>query len=140
MCTRHRTTRHEHRASRTSGDRSVRASDADRERTAEALRVSAGEGRLEPDELEERLEAVYSARTLADLDAVTADLPPRRERPRERPRGHWHPHGAMPLLIAAIVALAIAVHPLIWLALWPVLSLGHAGGSRARSAWRGSPS
>ena len=116
-------------------DRSVRASDADRERTADHLREQAGEGRLEPDELEERLERTFSAQTLADLDGVTADLPPRREPRRRQP-------SAMPLhpgLLAAVITLAIVVHPLIWLALIPVLHLKHSGPT-ARSAWRGSPS
>ena len=38
------------------------------------LRVAAGEGRLTPDELDERLEAALSARTLGDLATLTADL------------------------------------------------------------------
>lgn len=39
-------------------DPSVRASDADRERIATGLRDHAAEGRLTPEELEERLDAV----------------------------------------------------------------------------------
>ena len=119
------------------GDRSVRASDADRDRTAEALRVQAGEGRLEPDELEQRLEAAFSARTLADLDALTADLPARESRQeRSRPRS---PAPITMLLVAAIVTLAIVVRPAIWFALIPALHMKH-WGARGRTAWRGSPS
>jgi hypothetical protein len=55
--------------------RQLRASDADRERVAEVLRRAAGEGRLALDELEERLGVVYGARTYAELEPVTADLP-----------------------------------------------------------------
>ena len=40
----------------------LRASDADREATAERLRVAAMEGRLDSDELELRMEAAYGAR------------------------------------------------------------------------------
>ncbi|MCL2584314.1 MAG: DUF1707 domain-containing protein [Streptosporangiales bacterium] len=53
----------------------LRASDADRERVAEILRDAAGEGRLTLEELDERLEAVYAAKTYADLEPVTRDLP-----------------------------------------------------------------
>ena len=40
----------------------------------EVLRVAAVDGRLTPDELEERLEAALSSRTLGELAALTADL------------------------------------------------------------------
>ena len=53
----------------------MRASDADRDRVAGALREHCAQGRLTIDELNERLEATYSARTLGELDAVTNDLP-----------------------------------------------------------------
>jgi Domain of unknown function (DUF1707) len=41
----------------------------------EQLRVAAGDGRLSPDELDERLELALSARTYAELVPLTADLP-----------------------------------------------------------------
>ncbi len=40
----------------------------------EVLRIAAGDGRLTPDELDERLEAALSARTLRELAVLTADL------------------------------------------------------------------
>lgn len=52
-----------------------RASHEDRERTAEVLRVAAGDGRLTLEELDERLEACFAARTYADLAALVGDLP-----------------------------------------------------------------
>src|SRR5437899_9080818 len=55
--------------------RLMRASDADRERVAEVLRTAAAEGRLRLDELDERLATVYAARTYAELEPVTHDLP-----------------------------------------------------------------
>src|SRR5690348_13967136 len=57
------------------GDPTHRASDADREATADRLRVAAGEGRLTAEELEERLTDAYAAKTLGELAVVTADLP-----------------------------------------------------------------
>jgi hypothetical protein len=53
----------------------IRISDADRFRVAEVLREAAGEGRLDLDELDQRLEAAYAAKTYADLVPLTADLP-----------------------------------------------------------------
>ena len=53
----------------------LRASDADRDRVAEVLRDAAGEGRLTLEELQQRLNAVYSARTYAELEPITRDLP-----------------------------------------------------------------
>lgn len=54
----------------------LRASHADRDRVVDVLRVAAGDGRLTAAELDERLEAALSARTLSQLRALTADLPP----------------------------------------------------------------
>lgn len=51
-----------------------RCSDADRERTVAALSRAAGDGRLDPEELEERTDAAFRARTFEDLDRVTVDL------------------------------------------------------------------
>jgi hypothetical protein len=55
--------------------REVRASDSDRDRTAEVLRDAAGEGRLSMEELDERLDAVYAAKTYAELEPIVHDLP-----------------------------------------------------------------
>src|ERR1700722_7801954 len=54
---------------------SLRASDQDRESAAEVLREAAGEGRLNMAELDERLDAVYEAKTYADLEPIIRDLP-----------------------------------------------------------------
>ncbi|MFC4531159.1 DUF1707 SHOCT-like domain-containing protein [Sphaerisporangium dianthi] len=53
----------------------LRASDADREAVSERLRIAAGEGRITLDELDERLERTYAAKTYAELDALIDDLP-----------------------------------------------------------------
>jgi hypothetical protein len=53
----------------------LRASDEDRDRVAEMLRVAAGDGRLTAGELDERLDAALTARTSGELTALTADLP-----------------------------------------------------------------
>jgi DUF1707 SHOCT-like domain len=51
------------------------ASDADREAAAARLRQAAAEGRMDADELEQRVADAYRARTIGDLTTVTADLP-----------------------------------------------------------------
>ena len=56
---------------------SLRASDKDRESAAEVLREAAGEGRLSMTELDERLDAVYEAKTYAELEPIIRDLPHR---------------------------------------------------------------
>jgi hypothetical protein len=53
----------------------TRASDAEREAVVARLRDAAGEGRLTVEELAERIDAAYAAKTHADLDTLTADLP-----------------------------------------------------------------
>jgi hypothetical protein len=53
----------------------LRASDADRERFVEALRRHHTEGRLTTEELAERSERAYGAKTYGDLDALATDLP-----------------------------------------------------------------
>lgn len=57
------------------GPPATRASDAEREATAAQLRSAAGEGRLNLDELAERLDAAFAAVTRAELEPLTADLP-----------------------------------------------------------------
>jgi len=52
----------------------LRASDAERERTADQLRHAAGEGRLTVEELDERLNAAYAARTRGELDRLVGDV------------------------------------------------------------------
>jgi hypothetical protein len=64
--------------------RHLRVSDADREQTAELLRQAAGDGRITIDELDERLEAAYAARTYGDLSEVIADLPSPGQQPPVR--------------------------------------------------------
>lgn len=53
----------------------MRASDADRDRIAERLREALAEGRLTVEEHAERLDAVYQARTYAELSPLVEDLP-----------------------------------------------------------------
>jgi hypothetical protein len=58
----------------------TRASDAEREAVVARLRDAASEGRLTVEELAERIDAAYAARTRAELEPLTADLPSPEER------------------------------------------------------------
>jgi hypothetical protein len=101
------------------GRATLRASDAEREQVAERLRHATTEGRLLPHELEQRLEAAFSARTYGQLDALLADLPdPRHGGRRAAGEVAW----ARPALSLAIATLlALAVIALVLLALTGVL-------------------
>jgi hypothetical protein len=118
----------------------VRASDADRERVAKLLSDHAAAGRLTPEELDERLDAAYAARTNGELDALLDDLParpgpPARDPAREVARRRLAHHaGAATITIVLCVA--------IWLAsgahgsFWPVWVMLVAGVAVGREAWR----
>jgi len=98
-------------------DRSLRAADSDREAVSDILREQHLAGRLDSDELQERIDRCYSAKTYADLDAVVADLPREQPQPTRRAGGPWlWPRFAfVPLLLIAIVALSHG--HLLWLAI-----------------------
>ena len=53
----------------------MRASDADRDRVAEALREAYAEGRLDVEEHNERIDLAYKAKTLGELSPLLSDLP-----------------------------------------------------------------
>ena len=63
----------------------LRASHDDRDRVVELLRVSAGDGRLTAEELDERLEQAMTARTYGELARLVADLPDTTRTARGRP-------------------------------------------------------
>src|SRR5918999_3013439 len=91
---------------------SLRASDADRDAVTERLREAAGEGRLEPDELEQRVERALRARTYGELARLVADLPGSPNTPWRRPGGRTRSVARSALVgawLLAAVAVALAV-------------------------------
>ncbi|WP_067795831.1 DUF1707 SHOCT-like domain-containing protein [Actinomadura formosensis] len=62
----------------------MRASDADRDEVADRLREALAEGRITAEEHAERIDAVYRAKTYADLEPVLSDLPAAEQAPRPR--------------------------------------------------------
>jgi DUF1707 SHOCT-like domain/2TM domain len=98
------------------------ASDADRDCVVERLRAAAAEGRLTSEELEQRLETAFAARTGAELEPLVADLPapPARER-RSGRRPDLGPYVAVSLILVAIWALTGMGY--FW-PIWPILGWG----------------
>jgi hypothetical protein len=95
-------------------DDRIRISDADRDRAAARLREHFAEGRLSPDELDERISAALSAKTVGDVRRIMADLPdPAPTPPLARQSPPWAPGpGAvfrrgpriLPLAVFALIA------------------------------------
>lgn len=57
------------------GRHELRASHEDRDLVVDRLRIAAGDGRIDGDELDQRIEAAMAARTYGELEAVVRDLP-----------------------------------------------------------------
>jgi hypothetical protein len=85
----------------------LRVSDADRREVTDALCQHFGDGRLDEEELNQRLELALAAKTGADLAPLLADLPQLHDaeaataRPRRR-------HGPGWILLVAVATLALA--------------------------------
>lgn len=133
--------------SRGERDADLRASQEERERVVDRLREHAGHGRLELDELEQRVEAALAARTRGELAELLADLPgPSRRRAAGVASARaWGSIGValLPLLLG-IAVLALAPHGVAWIG-WvaigwwffagmPAAGLGfaHCGARRRR--------
>lgn len=106
-------------------DPTLRASDREREDTVTQLREHEAAGRLDVDELEERVGAAYAARTRGDLSTLLRDLParPRREATAYRGRAHhqgggWLALGLVTTLLVVIWAANGAGYP------WPAWVVG----------------
>jgi hypothetical protein len=115
----------------------LRASDADRDAVADRLHKAAVEGRLEPEELEERLHTALRARTYGDLRRVVADLPSER---RRRSSGGTLAIVAFRLalallVVAAVVTVAVVMTAwwIVWVLLWMTMRGRPYGWARPRS-------
>ena len=122
--------------------RGLRASDADRERVAEALRRHHVDGRIDTDELQERLERCYAARTGGDLAALLADLPgeaPPRPPYARAGRARWPLAAAVVVVLLAFATVGAVAHghpgPFPFLAVLLLLKLAWGGPWRRRTAW-----
>ena len=117
----------------------LRIGNAERERASHLLGDHYASGRLDDEEYAERLDAVWSARTGADLDLVFHDLPrpvvPRQPvraaRPTPRPR---RPRVGVPLalLVAGLVMLTVVTNAPWWLLAAGVVALFMTRGGACR--------
>src|SRR4051812_4992255 len=100
----------------------MRVADVDRDRTVDRLRRAAAEGRLEPDELEQRVEAALRSRTETDLKPLTEDLPSER---RSRRQAEFHTHRLVFVLVGLgmIAIWALCGGGYFW-PMWPILGWG----------------
>ena len=83
----------------------LRAAHADREHAIDMLKTAFADGRLTKDELDARAGQALTARTYAELGALTADIPagpPAARPPRQPARPQDRPKPAHPVRNAAI--------------------------------------
>jgi class 3 adenylate cyclase len=127
------------RSDESSARRSLRASDADRERVVDSLRRHFAAGRLSEDELSDRVEAAYRETTVKDLRKLTADLPSSRH-PGSPPSRPGHGALAASVRIHATAYVLVNVFLIaIWAAagggyfwpVWPILGWGIGLGMHA---------
>lgn len=114
-------------------NRSIRASDADRERVARILRDHAVVGRLTTEELDERTGRAFGARTLGELDALLSDLP--------RESRHSAPARTVLMLLAegvlwVLVGVVIVTIAILWALAWTGARLAAAVAARALESRR----
>ena len=121
----------------------LRASDAEREHHVELLREHAGEGRLTPEELSERLDRAYEARTRGELSAVLDDLPairPARDRVARaaRDRAGFYSHLTTYLLVnLMLIGIWAATGAGYFWPVWPLLGWGIGVASHASETFLG---
>ena len=96
----------------------MRASEGEREATVRELRAHAAVGRIDLDELEQRVGAAFAARTWDELANLSSDLP---ELPDNDFGGHLRVFVAVQLLLVAIWALTGAGY--FW-PVWPFMGWG----------------
>jgi hypothetical protein len=101
----------------------TRVSDAEREKIAQTLREHAAQGRLSVDELSERLDRAYAARTQGELTALVVDLPSAPPRARRRPALHGQLAAFVVVNLLLIAVWAVTGAGYFW-PIWPILGWG----------------
>ncbi|WP_448641862.1 DUF1707 SHOCT-like domain-containing protein [Geodermatophilus sp. URMC 63] len=101
----------------------LRVSDVERTAVQEHLRRAVGHGQLDLHEFDQRVQAVWAARTRGELDRVTRDLPEPPPPPPPAPRHRFFaatPGGTTMRVLATVWASVLAVN----LVVWTLVSLG----------------
>ena len=120
-------------------DPRLRIADSDRERAMADLAMHYADGRLDHEEYDERLDAIWTARTHADLAVLFDDLP--RPQAAHPPRPSRHPASRsrrrFPLLpvLALLIVLSILTGAPFWLLIFPLMWFAH----RRRGPWAPPP-
>ena len=92
-------------------DPNLRASDADRDATADRLRQHHTDGRIDPEEFQERLDRCFAAKTVGELAELTRDLPDDSARQRAGGRTGFGPIGWLRMIpIVPIILAIVAIH------------------------------
>jgi hypothetical protein len=96
--------------------RAYRASDADRDAAAERLRHASVEGRIDSEELEQRLSDVYRSVTVSDLDRLLLDIlpPPPPAPPAPVYQPYYQPVQYVPAQTTNGLAVAALVAGIFW--------------------------
>jgi hypothetical protein len=95
-------------------DPNLRASDADREATADRLRKHHTDGRIDAEEFTERLDRCYAAKTVGELSELTRDLPGDSARRRSGGRAGFGLLGSLRMIpILPIILAIVAIHLII---------------------------
>jgi hypothetical protein len=102
----------------------MRAASADRERAVDVLKAGFAEGRLTQDEYNERMSRAYTARTYAELTAITADLPAG-AMPMVYPMPVYQPPVSTNSLARASLVLGVAEFFTMGLTAIPAIICGH---------------
>jgi hypothetical protein len=125
----------------------MRVSDDERQEVAERLRTALGEGRLELDEYDQRVQSAYQAKTYRDLVPLTADLPdvpmpmpPVQGRVREEQQSA-HPNRTVALLSVVFVFIGLSVllsvaSGGVLVPFWPLFIFGFWGLARSGRSGR----
>jgi hypothetical protein len=104
----------------------LRASDADRDATADRLRQHHTDGRLDQDEFQERLDRCFAAKTVGELVELTRDLPDDPTRHRVGGRTGFGLLGYMRMIpIVPIILAIVAIHLIVGVVsgLWILIPL-----------------
>jgi hypothetical protein len=129
-------------------DPNLRASDADRDATADRLRQHHTDGRIDPEEFQERLDKCFAAKTVGELAELTRDLPDDTARHRAGGRTGFGLFGGLRMIpIVPIILAIVAIHlivgvasglwiliPLLFLARFMAFRRGFRGWSSRRGA------
>ena len=104
----------------------MRASDADRDATADRLRQHHTDGRLDQEEFSERLDRCFAAKTVGELSELTRDLPDDTARHRASGRtGFGLLSGLRMIPIIPIILAIVVIHLIVGVAsgLWILIPL-----------------